>query len=192
VPSQVYDGPIKVYDKKADGTPLVIGKGDRIGEPYYKVSFQVDGGWVNLMDFEGITDGVSGDYHVEYYQKFNQKGEPELYNDKPQYQLESIIPAGGPRMVAPGGWSPPSIDRDESIRSQTSLKVAGAIYSSILGASEKPLFDDLTFRAIYTSVKATLDDASALLLLKQALDATPADADDRPEQGDPDDEDIPF
>ena len=94
MPNLEYEGPINVYDKKSDGTTLVISKGDRAGEPYYKVSFKVGGEYVNLMDFEGITHGVKGDYRITYYQKFAPNGDPELYNGKPQYQLDTIEPAG--------------------------------------------------------------------------------------------------
>jgi len=201
VPSQTYNGPVRVYDKKADGTKLVIGKGDRKGEPYYKVSFQVDGEWVNLMDFEGITNGVSGEYQVTYYQKYQPNGEPELFNDKPQYQLESITPLGGAQtgQNAPSttsvGSTPSKAPFDAGLSAkQTSANDATQIVVAAIAKQgltvevdfELSLFD-FWFDHIHDKLTSLTDDA-----LMKALDATPADADDRPEQGDPDDEDIPF
>ena len=201
MPSQTYNGPVRVYDKKADGTPLVIGKGDRKGEPYYKVSFQVDGEWVNLMDFEGVTNGVSGEYQITYYQKFQPNGDPELYNDKPQYQLESIIGAQTPQNAAPttgGGSSPQKAPFDAGLSAkQTSANDATQIVVAVIAKQgltvevdfELSLFD-FWFDHIHDKLTSLTDDA-----LMKALDATPADADDRPNQNektDPGDTDIPF
>jgi hypothetical protein len=183
----IYDGPVKVYDKKTNGEPLIISKGDRQGEPYYKLSFKVGGEYVNLMDFEGLTDGASGTYHVEYWQKFNNKGEPELFNDKPQYQLEDLVPAGATQTAqsgvpttnaTPGSPAPQyGQDRNESIREQTSLKCAAEMYAAYLGANKGKMWDFEEFEGIYIGTKAVLDGKDelgvALEAAKQSLDAEP-------------------
>jgi hypothetical protein len=190
-----YEGRVTVYDTKADGTKLIIGKGDRKGEPYYKLSFKVGGEYVNLMDFDGVTGGNSGSYIVEYYQKFHPNGEPDLYNDKPQYQMVDIAPLGATQTALPapaGASASPTIDRDESIRSQTSLKVAGELYASEIVVTSTP-FDAGRFAEIYDGVKGKLDFGAFTSRAKAALDTTPADADDKPDpDGSEGDDDIPF
>jgi len=166
--AEVYEGLVSVYDKKADGTLLTIGKGDRKGEPYYKISFKVNGEYVNLMDFQGVTGGQQGMFRVEYYQKFDPKtGQPELYNDKPQYNLESIMPLGAPATPQNGAFSNPATpgspapqmgaDRNESIREQTSLKAAAEMYAAVLAANKALKWEHDEFERIFTGTKATLD-----------------------------------
>ena len=183
-----YEGQVRVDGKKADGSDLIISKGDRKGEPYYKVSFKVGDEWVNLMDFNGITHGQGGDFRVDYYQKFQPNGEPDLYNGKPQYALVDIAPltqqtTASPQASTPQTTSAP-LDRDESIRSQTTLKVVGEIYASHIVVTNKP-FDPEEFSNIYHSVKSVLDGKP------KEQDAYDRAAQEFEAAGD-DDETIPF
>lgn len=140
MPNSVYEGQVSVWDKKADGSPLIIGKGDRQGEPYFKISFKVGGEYVNLMDFDGVTRGQKGDYRVEYYQKFAPNGEPELYNGKPQYQLVDIRPLGaqtaqnGPSTAqATPSTSAPAFDaKTQDIRRAVAIKAATELTVAML------------------------------------------------------------
>ncbi len=86
--NEIYEGPIKVYTTNSRGEPLLT----KSGKPYKTISFQANGSWINLADFQGYVDGINdGDEcEVIYYQKFNDRGEPELYNNKPKYQLEYV------------------------------------------------------------------------------------------------------
>jgi len=141
--AEVYEGLVSVYDKKADGTLLTIGKGDRKGEPYYKISFKVNGEYVNLMDFQGVTGGQQGMFRVEYYQKFDPKtGQPELYNDKPQYNLESIMPLGAPATPQNGAFSNPATPTP-----------AKAPYNSELGAFQTALNGSVAIEAALITAK---------------------------------------
>lgn len=140
--NKVYEGKVNVDDKRADGSKLVIGKGDRKGEPYYKLSFKVDDEWVNLMDFEGVTGGRWGDYRVEYYQKYKPNGEPELYNGKPQYALVDISPLEGAapatQSASPASSAAPRDDsRQESIQRQTAAKCASTILAAQMDRADK-------------------------------------------------------
>jgi len=143
-----YEGRVTVYDTKADGTKLIIGKGDRKGEPYYKLSFKVGGEYVNLMDFDGVTGGNSGSYLVEFYQKFKPNGEPDLYNDKPQYQMVDIAPLGNtkPDATIEQAFSPPPpSQKDVDIRRAVALKAAveevSALVPAITATLEVASFD---------------------------------------------------
>jgi len=172
--NQTYSGRVKAYDKKADGSTLVIGKGDRKGEPYYKISFKQGDEWINLMDFDGVTGGQDGEYSVEYYQKFHPNGEPDLYNDKPQYQLVSIAPLNGQTQAksapasAHGGTS-----QQEDIRAAVAAKCASEIVAT------RSVFDPSEWDAIYKHILGTLSGK------------TDAPAEVEPEPDDPDN-DVPF
>jgi len=194
-----YQGHVKVYDKKADGSALIIGKGDRKGEPYYKLSFKVDGEYVNLMDFEGVTGGSSGSYIVEYYQKFLPNGEPDLYNDKPQYQMVDIVPMGGAQTALPAIPSmspPPSTQRDIDIRRAVALKAAveevSALVPAITATLDVASFDivgrilgDAT--RLYAWLETGIDRGDAeeldqmLAKAKQVFNEPPLGFDDKPD-----------
>jgi hypothetical protein len=190
-----YQGHVKVYDKKADGSALIIGKGDRKGEPYYKLSFKVDGEYVNLMDFEGVTGGSSGSYIVEYYQKFLPNGEPDLYNDKPQYQMVDLVPMGGAQATPAGAPAAPN-QRDIDIRRAVALKAAveevSALVPAITATLDVASFDivgrilgDAT--RLYAWLETGIDRGDAeeldqmLAKAKQVFNEPPLGFDDKPD-----------
>jgi hypothetical protein len=187
--NQTYNGPVRVYSTKANGDQLVIGKGDRKGERYYKLSFKVGGEYVNLFDFDGVTGGQDGEYSVEFYQKFHPNGEPDLYNDKPQYQLVSIAPLGAPQQAksapAVSGQTHESNDqRQKSIEMQTIIKAWGEVKA---GSAVDPIGFASDVKAVWKEVfgepeKNELD--QMLSAAKDKLDATVEDEDG--------DSDIPF
>ena len=176
--NQTYSGRVKAYDKKADGSTLVIGKGDRKGEPYYKISFKQGDEWINLMDFDGVTGGQDGEYSVEFYQKFHPNGEPDLYNDKPQYQLVSIAPLGAPQQAksapaaAQGGQTHESNDqRQKSIEMQTIIKAWGAVKA---GSAVDPIGFATGVKAVWDVVFGqTIEEKAA-----EVLDAEPYEDED--------------
>ena len=186
--NQTYSGRVKAYDKKADGSTLVIGKGDRKGEPYYKISFKQGDEWINLMDFDGVTGGQDGEYSVEYYQKFLPNGDPDLYpkgenedgtpKGKPQYQLVSIAPLNGQTQAksapaaAQGGTS-----QQEDIRAAVAAKCASEIVAT------RSVFDPSEWDAIYKHILGTL---SGKTIEQEAMEKLGATVED----DDPDD--LPF
>jgi hypothetical protein len=194
MPNQFYEGRCKVDSKKKDGSDLLIAKGDRKGEPFYKVSFQVDGEWINLMDFAGVTGGASGDYRVEYYQKFEPNGDPELYNDKPQYNLQSIEPLGEngstPTSAAPGEAATAPYNPGLGAY-QTALNCATQIHVALM-ARVKTLPEPYPLKPI-------IDTAKFFHLYLTTGEAEPFDFGDEDKEAakEPDgsegyDEDIPF
>jgi hypothetical protein len=183
MPSQIYEGQVKVYDKKADGSTLIIGKGDRQGEPYYKLSFKVGDAWVNLMDFDGVTGGSAGAYHVEFYQKFHPNGDPDLYNDKPQYQLDSIWALGNAPATQQAHSAAPVAQvgddaKTRDIRRAVALKAATELTAAML-----PHLTDTVSFAYLDRVLADADRMYAWLETGTVLDVI---------EDDDTDEDIPF
>lgn len=189
--AEIYEGIVSSWDKKADGSPLIIGKGDRQGEPYYKVSFKVGGEYVNLMDFDGVTRGAKGDYRVEYYQKFAPNGEPELYNGKPQYALVDIQPLGtapapqranaAPPAAQSGATAESPSDRQKSIELQTIIKAWGEVKA---GSAIDPIGFAAEVKAVWQGVfgEDTNEFDAMVTAAKDKLMDDVADPDD----------DIPF
>jgi len=100
--------------------------------------------------------------------------------------MQTASPVGATQTAhptSPGASAAPALDRDESIRSQTSLKVAGELYASEIVVTSAP-FDAGRFAEIYEGVKGTLDG-------KTELDQMLAKAKETFDDHDPDD-DIPF
>jgi hypothetical protein len=193
MPNLIYEGQVKVYDKKANGDPLIIGKGDRQGEPYYKLSFKVGGEYVNLMDFEGVTGGSSGAFFVEYYQKFLPNGEPDLYNEKPQYQLVDIVPLGATQTAspAPSGASEKKEPYNAGLGAyQTALNCSTQLAVALIAAHGiAPDFDPVpgiltnadTFHTYLTTGAAPNELDQMLAKAKSTFEDAPIGFDDKPD-----------
>jgi hypothetical protein len=189
----IYEGQVKTYDKTTKGVPLIIGKGDRKGEPYYKLSFMVDGEYVNLMDFEGVTGGNKGLYFVEYFQKFQPNGEPDLYEGKPQYQLVDIVPLGATQTAspAPSGASEKKEPYNAGLGAyQTALNCSTQLAVALIAAHGiAPDFDPVpgiltnadTFHTYLTTGAAPEELDEMLAKAKQTFDEPPAGFDDKPD-----------
>jgi len=193
--SEVYEGQVRVDDKKKDGSKLVISKGDRQGEPYYKVAFKVNDEWINLMDFAGVTQGQGGNYQVTYYQKFDPKtGQPDLYDGKPQYQLESIVPLEGQTSGQNAGQSEPTQARQndgqeesprkqKSIEMQTIIKAWGEVKA---GSAVDPIGFASDVKAVWKEVFGEPEKNELDQMLSAAKDKLDATVEDDSE------DDIPF
>ena len=131
-------------------------------------------------------------------------------NDQGYHYLKSIAPMGAtqtPQNGAPSAQGTPTPagssfeqDRNESIRSQTALKVAGEMYAAILGANKALKWEFEEFERVYEGTKAVLDGKNELDVAMGTVKASGLVEDvempgpDAPPLGDkePGDEDIPW
>ena len=133
----IYEGKVNIRDKDKDGKPYTIKTGKSAGNNYCLLSFKVDGEWVNLADFSGKADDIADgqECKVAYSQRFDEFGDPALYNGKPQYNLEAIKAIGEVRSATRS--DSPKGDYNAGLGAyQTALNCATQITSALVAAGK--------------------------------------------------------
>ena len=178
-----------------------------------------DGSWLNLTDFDEARFGLyfpGSVLAVSYSEKFatEPNGAPKMDKYTNQQKVYRTIMAAGsvggaqtPQNGPPSAQGTPTPagssfeqDRNESIRSQTALKVAGEMYAAILGANKALKWEFEEFERVYEGTKAVLDGKNELDVAMGTVKASGLVEDvempgpDAPPLGDkePGDEDIPW
>lgn len=134
-----YEGPVNVFTTDRDGNPLTIKSGKRAGSPWAKISFKVDGEWINLPDFSGKAAEIpSGTVcKVAYAPDLDEFGEPRMYNDRPQFRLMAIKPSepvAGTKAAAPVA-APANGAREKLSAMQTALNCAASLVGAMTEAN---------------------------------------------------------
>ena len=138
----IYEGKVNIRDKDKDGKPYTIKTGKSAGNNYCLLSFKVDGEWVNLADFSGKADDIADgqECKVAYSQRFDEFGDPALYNGKPQYNLEAIKAIGEVRSATRS--DSPKGDYNAGLGAyQTALNCATQLHAAIIGQHFDPDLD---------------------------------------------------
>lgn len=199
----IYEGPVKVYTAKPDGTPLTYTpqKGPNAGkvQPFAKLSFPYNGQTIYLADFTNGVANILTDTpcKVAFEQEFLPPADaftpaqPKMYNNQPQYMLKGIQPLGGTQAQATAQAQPQAQAQGNAYNPekglyQTAVNASATINAALIGLGV--LADPLDFDTI-GKVLTDADRIHKYLLTGKTDELDQALATAKASLGD---EDIPF